>query len=73
MTKITEDLILSNYTITEKFTSRIDSSGEYTLTNKMCCPHCKAILQICKMQRCKDCGLIMEIFGNCLRCTLIKE
>jgi hypothetical protein len=70
---IRERLLVSDYLIREKRPSQIDVGAILTRTIGMKCPHCGTHgeeIEHGHVETCIKCGLIMEVHGNALDCTL---
>jgi len=70
---IEESLRYSDYEIWETKQSKIDPEKEIQVCTVILCPHCKKEqlpLDHNEKRTCMECGLRMELQGNCLTCRL---
>lgn len=70
--RTTEEFAAHNYIRREARQSVIDPSVTHSIEVAIICPRCKTELPLLdhgKHQTCHKCGLYMELYGNCLRCS----
>jgi len=70
---IKERLSVSDYLVSDQFHSRIDEGAILVRVVGMKCPHCGTKgeeIEHGHIEVCVKCGLVMEVHGNALDCTL---